>query len=200
MKGWTAHCVSRVALAFVAIALTVGGCASSPEDSRWITLMDGGRGLENFNRVGNANWRAEDGAIVADRGNGFLVTKESYGDFQVRAEFWADEDANSGILIRMQNPASPEPTNSYEANIFDKRPDPAYGTGAIVNFATVSPMPKAANKWNVMEIIANGPRLIVVFNGQRTVDIQDSSFARGPFSLQSAGGTIKWRKVQVRPL
>ena len=38
------------------------------------------------------------------------------------------------------------PFNSYEVNIFDKRPDPDYGTGAIVNFAKVSPMPKAAGK------------------------------------------------------
>jgi hypothetical protein len=51
-----------------------------------------------------------------------------------------------------------------------------------------------------MEITANGPQLVVVFNGQQTVNIRDGSFLRGPFALQSAGGTIRFRKVQVRPL
>lgn len=44
---------------------------------------------------------------------------------------------------------------------YDKRPDPDYGTGAIVNVAKVSPMPKAGGRWNIMEITAKGPHLIV---------------------------------------
>jgi len=45
-----------------------------------------------------------------------------------------------------------------------------------------------------------------VFNGVKTVDIQDGKFAQGPFALQfgnhgkEPGGAIKWRKVQVKPL
>lgn len=48
-------------------------------------------------------------------------------------------------------------------NLFDTRPDKSYGTGAIVNVpgATVNPMPTVANKWNVMEIEARGPQMIV---------------------------------------
>ena len=45
--------------------------------------------------------RALDGAIVADKGRGgFLVTKNSYKDFRLKAEFWADPTTNSGIFIR----------------------------------------------------------------------------------------------------
>ena len=62
----------------------------------------------------------------------------------------------------------------YEVNIFDKRPDPTYGTGAIVDVAKVDPMPKAGGKWNTFEITAKGPHLVVIFNGQKTVDVQDS--------------------------
>jgi hypothetical protein len=36
----------------------------------------------------------------------------------------------------------------HEVNIFDRRPDPTYGTGAIVDVAKVSPMPKAGGQWN----------------------------------------------------
>ena len=34
------------------------------------------------------------------------------------------------------------------------------------------------------EVTAKGPALTVVLNGQKTVDIQDSKFTRGPFALQ----------------
>ena len=46
------------------------------------------------------------GAIVADKSpdNSYLVTKNSYRDFQIRAEFWADKNTNSGIFIRAQDP------------------------------------------------------------------------------------------------
>ena len=79
------------ALGFAPLQQAVG------QGDGWTVLFDG-KSLDNFNKIGDANWRIEDGAVVADKGNGFLVTKNSYGDFQLRAEFWADEDANSGIF------------------------------------------------------------------------------------------------------
>jgi hypothetical protein len=165
-----------------------------------ITLLDGARGLDDWIRIGDANWRIEDGTVVADKGSGYLVTRNWYGDVQVRAEFWASADANSGIFLRVQNPAEITPTSSYEVNIFDARPDPTYGTGAIVGFAKVSPMPIAGGKWSTYDVTANGDRIVVLLNGTRTVDLRESSFASGPIALQAAGGTIRWRKVQVRPL
>ena len=38
------------------------------------------------------------------RAHGHLVSKNSYTDFQIRAEFWVDSDANSGIFIRCTDP------------------------------------------------------------------------------------------------
>ena len=76
---------------------------ASGQTDGWITLFDG-KNLDNFNQVGNANWRIEDGAVVADKGNGFLVTKNTYTDYQIRAEFWVDDVANSGIFIRCTDP------------------------------------------------------------------------------------------------
>ena len=96
--------------------------------------------------------------------------KNSYGDFELRAEFWVDDDANSGIFIRCTNPEKVGTDSAYEVNIFDKRPEPIYGTGAIVNVAKVDPMPKAGGKWNVYEITAKGPEFTIVLNGQKTVD------------------------------
>lgn len=180
--------------------------ANAQTSAGWVTLFDG-KNLDSFNSVGDANWRIEDGSVVADKGSGFLVTKNSYGDFQLRVEFWADEDANSGIYIRCSDPQKITATNSYEVNIYDKRPEPAYGTGAIVDIAKVDPMPKAGGKWNVYEVTAKGPTFTVVLNGQKTVDgAEDRKFASGPFALQYAPGVvkdkgvIKFRKVELKAL
>ena len=42
----------------------------------WITLFDG-KNLDNWSPIGTANWKLEDGSVVADNGNGngFLVSK-----------------------------------------------------------------------------------------------------------------------------
>lgn len=172
-------------------------------DAGWITLLDGTDGMDNFNQVGDANWTPEDGAIVATEGSAasFLVTKNSYSDFSVRVEFWASDDANSGIFLRCQDPATITDRNCYEANIFDQRPDPSYGTGGIVHIATVpDPAPKAGGKWNTYEITLQGSRLLVVLNGVQTVDVQDTQFASGPFALQWGRGTMRFRKVEIQSL
>ena len=165
---------TAVSIGLLVIGLTVLSCAylSFGQSDGWTTLIDGAKGLGNWDRLGEANWRAEDGAIVADKGKGgFLVSKSSYKDFQIRAEFWADHTTNSGIFIRCTDPKAITATNAYEVTIYDQRPEPIYGTGAIVNIAKVEPMPKAGGKWNTYEITAKGPQLTVVLNGVKTADV-----------------------------
>jgi hypothetical protein len=195
---------TKAALAACTLAATLGGCAALDPMRGWTTLVDGTRGMENFNRVGDANWMATDGAIQAASGGsnpGYLVTRNSYRDFELRAEFWASDDANSGIFLRCQNPLQITDENCYEANIFDQRPDPTYATGAIVKVAPVAqPFARAGGKWNTFELTARGDHLVVVFNGVKTVDVRDSKLASGPIALQWGRGAIKFRKVQIRPL
>jgi Domain of Unknown Function (DUF1080) len=194
----------------LAIGLLIGAAAfqfsnpaSSQSEGGWVTLLDSSK-MGDWDEVGKANWAMKDGALVADKLDGkdlsYLVTKNSYKDFQIKAEFWTDEEANSGIFIRCDQSKKIDSKICYEVNIFDKRPDPTYGTGAIVDVAKVDPMPKAAGKWNTYEITAQGPHLVVVLNGQKTADVQDSKHASGPFALQYGSGVVKFRKVQIKPL
>lgn len=194
---------TKTLLSAAIVAAALSGCATSGGSGGWTSLVDGTKGLDNFNRVGDANWVATDGAIQASTGGkapGYLVTKNSYKDFMIRAEFWSSDDANSGIFMRCQDPGKINDENCYEANIFDQRPDPTYGTGAIVKVAKVSPMSKAGGKWNTYEITAKGNRLVLVLNGEKTVDVEDSKLASGPIALQWGRGTIKWRKVEIKAL
>jgi hypothetical protein len=197
-------------IAAVSLAAATLGACSTMMGGEWVTLIDGAQGLDNWNRTGDANWRAEDGAIVADNGKtSYLISKYIYRDFQIRAEFYAESDTNSGIFIRCQDVNKVGAGTCYEVNIWDIRPEPKYGTGAIVDHAAV-PVPianKAGGRWNVYEITAKGDSLKVVLNGVTTVDVKDSKHAAGPFALQygtgvkgARGGVIKWRKVQIRTL
>src|SRR5207302_4168912 len=199
--------LSVITIGALIVGLTVLGCSqqmSGQGDAGWVTLLDGSnpKTLDNWNRIGDANWRAEDGAIVADKGKGgYLVSKNSYKDFQIKAEFWADHTTNSGIFLRCSDHAKVGAVTCYEVNIYDQRPEPEYGTGAIVNVAKVGPMPKAGGKWNTYEITAKGSQLTAVLNAVQTVDVRDSKHAEGPFALQfgngpkdAPGGAIKWRK------
>jgi hypothetical protein len=188
------------ALAVGLLALVLCGVhASAQTTPPWTTLFDG-RNLDAFNTVGNANWKIVDGIVQADSGMGYLVTKQPYGDFEIKAEFWVDEPANSGIFIRCADPRMLGADTCYEVNVFDTRPDPTYGTGAIVNVAKPTTMLKAGGKWNTYEIRAEGPRMIVTLNGTRTVDVQDTKHARGPIGLQYGAGVVKFRNVQIRQL
>lgn len=207
MKRWLS-----IAAGLLVVAMTVTGCAHGLR-SGWTSLIDGEKGLENFNRVGDANWRAEGGAIVADKGKGgHLVTKKSYRDFELRAEFYAETTTQSGIFFRITDPKNIGAEDGYEANIYDLRPGQEYATGAIVNYASV-PVPlvhKAGapkgGKWNVMEIHAKGDDLTVTLNGVVTAHTRNGRNKQGPISLQfgnlpkAPGGPIKWRKVEIMEL
>jgi hypothetical protein len=203
---------------FISFALLLAGFAAlsyappASSETGWVTLFDG-KSLDHFNPIGDANWRLEDGSVVADKGNGFLVSKDTYGDYQIRAEFWVDAAANSGVFIRCTNPEKIGTDTAYEVNIWDTRPQSDYGTGAIVNVAKVDPMPHAGGKWNVMEITAKGGTFTVVLNGQKTVDaVQDPKFASGRIALQHGlgvkddkgvvndKGVVKFRKVEIKAL
>jgi hypothetical protein len=180
--------------------------AVAQTDNGWVMMFDG-ETLYGWTPIGTANWRLENGAIVADNGNGFLVSANPYTDFQLRVEFWIEEKTNSGVFIRCTDPSKVSGKTAYEVNIWDTRPEPKYGTGAIVNVGAVDPMPHAADKWNVYEITAKGNTFTVVLNGQKTVDgAQADKFASGRIALQHGkgvtdeSGVVKFRKVEIKPL
>ena len=161
------------------------------------TILDG-TSMKGWDVVGNANWSVADGAVQATMGTGFLVTPQSYTDFQITADFWVTDDANSGIFIRCEDPKTINAMNAYEVNIFDKRPDQTYRTGAIVDVAKPLTVVNTGGKWNTIDITARGPRMTVLINGQKMVDVQDNKHARGPIALQYGAGTVKFKNVRLK--
>ena len=188
------------ALGFLLGALLLGNSATAQNQDGFTPLIDG-VSLSGWNIIDNANWHIGNGMIVSDKPTGFLVSSAKYKNFIIRAEFWAESNTNSGIFIRCQNPNLVTSGNAYEVNIWDTRPGQEYSTAAIVDVAKVNPIHKAGGRWNTMEIVANGSHFKITMNGVVTVaDGEDSKFSEGLIGLQSAGGTIKFRKLEIKPI
>jgi hypothetical protein len=191
---------------FVLLAASIqfSPTTSAQSGDGWKVLLDG-KSMDGWNKVGGeSNWRVEDGAVVADKLGGkdaaFLVSADKYKDFQLVVEFWASDDSNSGIYMRCADPQKLTDRTCYEANIFDQRKDPTYGTGGIVHFSEAIGAPKTGGKWNTYEITAKGRQITVTLNGQKTAELHNGLYSEGPIGLQHGAGTIKFRKVAIKPL
>jgi hypothetical protein len=189
-------------------ALACAAAAISPQvraqSGGEIVLLDA-KSMGDWDKLGESNWRFEDGAAVAEGKNAtspqnYLVSKQSFKNFVLTVEFWSSDDANSGVFIRCSDPKKVGDHTCYEANIFDQRPDQTYGTGSITHYAEVNPMPKAGGKWNTYEITAKGRQITVMLNGQKTAELHNNMWIEGPIALQHGAGTVKFRKVTVKPL
>jgi hypothetical protein len=189
----------------IAIALVLAGSTGfesslvAAQAGGWTTLFDG-RTLMGWNLLGTANWEVVDGVMQATSGNGNLVSTASYGDVQILVEFWVDDDANSGVFFRCTDLKTINAKTAYEAQIFDKRPDPEFRTGALTFIARPATTINTGGKWNTYDITARGSRLTLTLNGAQMVDVQDPKFARGPIALQRTEGVVKFRSVRVRTL
>jgi hypothetical protein len=183
------------------VALQLAPPASAQSGPGWVTLLDG-KNLGDWDRVGKTNWQLARGAVVADgkpsRGPAFLVTEKKYRGVQIRVEFWSGHRANSGVFIPCQDDDEIDPRKCYEINIYDQRRDPTYGTGSVVHFVEVIPMPKAGGKWNTLEITARGRQITLILNGKNTVDFRNNMFQGGYIAIQHGGGVIKFRKIAIR--
>lgn len=195
------------ALALLAIAFTFAGCGSMTPAQGWTALIDGATGMDNFTQSGStANWRAEDGAIQADKvtagkGASVLITKKNYRDLEVYAEFWASDDTNSGIYVRAPDPANVNTASgAYEIQIWDKNPAKHYATGSLVNVASANATYKAGGRWNTCEIYVKGTEITVKMNGVVTTSTSYAKTHEGRIGLQFNAGPIKFRKLLVREL
>jgi hypothetical protein len=198
----------------LAASLLVAGLATIQADaamrggkSGWTTLFDG-KNLDQWKGDDSASFQiVADGAVMAvDKKDpkavaSYLVTKETYKDFELQADFWVSDDANSGIFIRCIDPAKIGGKTAYEVNIFDTRPDPSYGTGAIVDVAKAAKVLKAGGKWNHYDIVAKGSKFSATLNGVKTVsNAEDSKFADGKIALQFGKGVVMFKNVRIKPL
>jgi hypothetical protein len=146
--------------------------------------------------AGSSHWEVVDGLLMAcGEPAGYLNSDQSYRNFVLSLEFRTSELANSGVFVR-----SPKEAGGYEVQIWKQQPA-GYNTGSIVGTAkTARDYTFKANEWNHLQITADGDHIVVVLNGETTIDIHDAKFPDGHIRLQYQQFPIAFRNVKLRPL
>ncbi|HEY7499225.1 MAG TPA: DUF1080 domain-containing protein [Vicinamibacterales bacterium] len=151
-------------------------------------------------------WRIENGALVGGSltetvpRNDFLVTTRQYGNFILTLKFKLEGTEgfiNGGVQFRSQRLKEPaHEMTGYQADLGAKYWGSLYDesrrnkTLVQADEALISKILKP-NDWNDYEIRADGPRIQIFLNGQKTVDYTepDSSIPQtGYIGLQIHGG------------
>ncbi|MBM3458863.1 MAG: DUF1080 domain-containing protein [Armatimonadetes bacterium] len=181
---------------------TLGGGPLSQRQIQegWILLCDGETSFGWAPR-GTARWIVANGEVspVPGSGRGMLCTTTEFANYQLHAEFWIDDAANSGVFLRCPPSGDVTQANAYEVNIYDRHSD--WPTGSINEVGRASRNASTTGRWNSLDIVADGSRLAVSLNGERLLDASDGRYARGPVGLQYNGeGVVRFRNVRLRPL
>jgi hypothetical protein len=172
----------------------------------WTLLFDG-RSLAGWQPSGQAVWSVEDGMIISrGKAPGILRTITTFQNFELKADFWADETMNSAIFVRCPTELKTDLSSKtcYEVNIYD--PHASWPTGSVNEVQSTLPERiQTAGKWNSYEIMLEGSRIVVKLNGKTTVDARNDLFVSGTIGLQangpgSAGGAIRFRNIRIRPI
>lgn len=167
----------------------------------WIRLFDG-QSMTGWRNAGNANWKVEDGALVATEGEACLLcTSVRFSDFELMLEFKGTDKTNSGVFLR--TPATPvDPTKDcFELNIAP--PDNPFPTGSLVGRAKVNEQvdEPEAGEWHTMHAMVDREHVQTWVNGQLSTDYMDTTgLAAGLIGLQFREGTIRFRNIKVRPI
>jgi hypothetical protein len=174
-------------------------------------------------------WSVQDGVLVC-KGEplGFLQTTAEYTSFKLVVEWrWAPGAAarlgktpNSGVLLRVSGEPKAIP-RAYEAQLQSGSAGDLYGfwglplegeparrreakghaaLGDMVGFSKAEAAEKPEGEWNVYEIVVDGPSIVVHVNGKKVNETRGAAVLPGRIALQSEGGEIHFRKVELVPL
>jgi hypothetical protein len=169
-------------------------------------------------------WSVQDGILVC-KGEplGHLHTTTDHTSFELVVEWrWAPgtEPGNSGVLMRINGEPRAIP-RSYEAQLKSGDAGDVYGfwgmglsgaearkreakghelLGDMVGFAKIEGHENPPGEWNRYEIRLDGPRLVVHVNGKKVNEATGADVLAGPIGLQSEGGEIHFRKVELVPI
>ena len=95
---------------------------------------------------------------------------------------------------------SPQENGGYEVQIWKQQPA-GYNTGAIVGTAkTARDYKFKPDQWNRYEITVEGDHIVVLLNGETTLDIHDAKFSEGNLRLQYQKFPMAFRNIKIRPL
>jgi hypothetical protein len=163
-----------------------------------------------FNGKDLAGWEGETSAFNAAGGvlstagtAGIIWSDKSFKDFVLLLEWkTATKDDNSGVFLRMPDPAADVAGaigEGYEIQIRDTGPA-AERTGSFFAVKDATEVPtKPAGQWNHLEVRAKGQTYEVLINGKRVNALTGDRAVQGRLGLQSheSGAKVEFRNVRL---
>jgi len=171
----------------VVLLAQAGKTPAKQAEKGGVSLFDG-KSLAGWHQEGQAKWRVEGGAIVADAsGDGWLQSGKVYSNFVLSLEYRNSPKGNSGVFLRATKETKPaeqcNPVDAYEFQINNE--DPKYATGSVEDviqrLVTINPAP---NQWHKVEITVRGNNISATLDGQKVLDGSDSKLKSGYIGLQ----------------
>ena len=159
-------------------------------------------------------WRVEETVLVGDGDHSVLFSERGdFEDFHLRLEAKLDENSREcGLFFRSefglsqtQLPEFSYPAG-YQVKIMPGKDPLGQATGSLQWFQPFTGENVDGHDWFVLEVIAEGKRLITKVNGVTTVDFVDEkqTYRRGHLALsQNANGQhgrMSIRKIEIREL
>ena len=136
-------------------------------------LFDGGPLSPEIWQSSIEGYPVKDGYFVCDKG-GNLMTKKAYSDFILRFEFKLPPKGNNGVGIRATSPDLDAAYHGMELQIIDEAypglKDAQYHGSIYGVVAAKRGALKPVGEWNYEEVIAIGPYIKVIVNGQLITD------------------------------
>ncbi len=173
-----------------------------------------------------SGWQVEDGCLrhAAGGGGGDLVTREQFGDFELRFEWAVAEGANSGVIYRCTEAEDACWKTGPEFQVLDDGKAPRQqpiSAGAL--YGLVAPQGvvlRPPGQFNTARIVVRGRAVEHWLNGVRVIEtrmagedwerrLAASKFAtmpgfaaaeRGHIALQDHGDEVRYRTIRVRRL
>ncbi|MEQ1828283.1 MAG: family 16 glycoside hydrolase [Pirellula sp.] len=167
----------------------------------WIRLFDG-QSMIGWRNAGNANWRVDDGTLMANSGDpGLLCTSVRFSDFELVLEYKGTDSTNSGVFLRSPEKPKDPAKDCYELNIAPQ--DNPFPTGSLVGRVKVNEQvdEPESGEWHSLHALVDRDHIQVWVNGQLAADYTDTTgLTSGIIGLQFREGTIRFRDVRVRPI
>ncbi len=156
------------------------------------------------------HWTIDGDAVVNDGFGPYLTTNESFGDIELKLKYKTVPLADSGIYLR----------GTPQIQIWDSTDEKKFriganlGSGGLWNNSPGAPgkdplvkADRPFGEWNELKIRQVGARTTVYLNDELVVDhaIMENYWDRslplakqGPIQLQTHGGEIQWKDIQLR--
>jgi hypothetical protein len=123
-------------------------------------------------------WAIENGCLARVGGGGDIISREQFGDFELKLDWRISESGNSGIFIRGDEKGKSIHHSGFEMQVLDNAGhwdarNPTHRAGAyydmiVPDHDTSTPF----GSWNSVHIIASGPHIEFWLNDRQTAKFE----------------------------